>query len=233
MCKAFARAVLLIACLMAATLLFASPAFAAPAVNWVRAGTPIAYDLKSFQSTRFTASVNTANVWAVLKVKTGRGDVVVYKGSIPTANTTFTFPKWNGMGPDGRRLPPASYNYELTISKGGASATASGKILISNVYFGFSGHTYPDVIARCDGYLKARATNVYLTATTPVSEVGGGRWLGFGIKGPGDPDTNDFGVQVSLEHPVKRVDRFVADATGVWRFSAGGSDVDFVVTVIQ
>jgi hypothetical protein len=153
---------------VAGALLFAVPgvAFAAPAVNSAGFNHHIAYDLKSMQTTAFHAQVNTPGVYAVLKVSTTRGDVVLYRGAINVANQDVTLATWNGMGPDGKRLPSSiAYVWTLTISKGGTYASESGTVSVSRIRFDLSGAAYPGsgqaVYSR---YMLPGNANVYVFA---------------------------------------------------------------------
>jgi hypothetical protein len=92
-------------------------------VKSIKVTNAVAYDIKSLQSTRFLASVDTTGVYAVLKVKTAAGDLVLYKGPINTT-APVQLASWNGLS-GGKRLPSAVYGVTLTINKGGQTASAS------------------------------------------------------------------------------------------------------------
>jgi hypothetical protein len=162
------RLLVLVTLVVAFVAAAASPAFALK-VNWAKPSGPIAYDLKSLQKTYFQASVDTTNCYAVMKVKTGRGDVVIYKGAIPYANRTYTFPGWTGMGPDGKRLTTSNYPWELTISKGGNVATKTGRIPVTRIIWSVSNSAkdaqHTDSYSK---YMLAGKANVYFSARRPV-----------------------------------------------------------------
>lgn len=170
-----ARPCILVALVIAVALAWAAPAFAAPGILFAKYTNPIAYELKSLQSTRFYTRVDTANVWAALKVRTPYGDKYIYRGAIPTAGTNFYFPLWDGKGPSGQRLPTSvAYRWSLTVTRGGQSTTASGTIPVTRIYTSISGsvsqsyfdnfelftHTYHSYFVKgwVTAYLSARAT---------------------------------------------------------------------------
>jgi Tol biopolymer transport system component len=139
-------------------------------VSYVRCSNPIAYDLKSLLTARFSTRVNVSAAYAVLSVATPKGPAYIYRGAIPAADRDFTFPEWNGRGPDGAKLPPSSYVWTLTVTKGDLSpSTTTGKILVSNVTFTVNGkgtaraQLYPR-------YMIAASANCYISAF-PLSAV--------------------------------------------------------------
>jgi hypothetical protein len=146
----------------------AGPKGAAVAVIaiFVHVSNPIAYDLKSLQTTRFSTKTNVGGAYAVLSVDTPNGPVYLYRGAIPTADTDFFFPLWNGSGNDGKRLKPSTYPWKLTLSKGGlATTTTRGKILVANITFPVNGvgTGMPQFYER---HMNAGPANCYLTART-------------------------------------------------------------------
>lgn len=126
--------VLVCACLFAS----AAGAYAAPGVTQARFLNPVAYELKSLLSTRFTCNVDTAGTWGKLDVMGANGIVkTIYSG--PLVAGTNWFPLWTGLDAAGRRLPSASYDWRLTVSKGGQSTVVRGKITVSRIHFAIAG----------------------------------------------------------------------------------------------
>jgi len=161
--------------LFAAVLAFGVLAFAqsahALAINDVKYTGPVAYELKSLQTTRFYCSVDTPGVWATLRIKDGEGRVVktIYSGPINDANTWFYFPLWNGLDNNGKRLYTSSWNWELTVNKGGQTAVKTGKITVSKIAFFVTGRAqYPnvDLFSR---YMVPGNANIYVRTSSPVS----------------------------------------------------------------
>lgn len=169
-----ARALIALLFAGVASLLWTQIAFAAPAVNYAGFDRHIAYELKSMQRTVFHAQVNTVGVYAVLKVATMRGDVVLFRGGIDMANRDVTLASWNGMGPDGRPLPSSgAYVWTLTISKGGHYASSSGTISVSRIRFQLSSGAFPGskpiVFSR---YMIPGNANVYVFANVEGDDSG-------------------------------------------------------------
>lgn len=183
----FVRSAVLVSALaVAAVLLSATPALAMLKVNYLRSTNPIAYNLKSLQTTHFYASVDTTGVWADLVVKTPKGDIHVYRGPMNVANRNFWFPAWNGLGPNRTRLPSSGgYIVQLTINRGGQFATAKNSISISRWYGIVSGISEnslagPDptgidmITTRTPwAWVVPGNMNVYVHATSAVTTLGG------------------------------------------------------------
>jgi len=155
---------------------------AAPA--YVRSSNPIAYDLKSLLTTRFTTKVYQAGVNGVLSIATPKGPVYLYRGGMGPANTEFFFPLWNGKAA-GKRLPPASYEWTLTLSKPGMKASVTkGKILISNITFTVNGvgtgkaQSYKRYMIKgsANCYIAGKPLSATLTGPGGYSQ-GVSRWL--------------------------------------------------------
>lgn len=211
-------------------------------VNWVKSSNPIAYNLASLRSTRFSASVNTPNVWAELVVVNPKGgNITIFKGTIAGANSIVWFPQWNGKMPNGKLLPTASYDWRLTVTKGGQSAVAKGKIIVSRICFSMKGTVsgYVDTddfgnsIER-DGYMLQGNANCYVSVTTtfPEDQV---RML---ILGP-----LDYGVMVTWDPftnagPMSGTaylhDEYAPRAKGLHRIVwMGNKGVTYSATMVQ
>ncbi len=154
-----------------AVLAFAAPALAVPRATFVKYSNPIAYQLKSLQTTRFYTNVDTGNVWAELKVATPYGDRFIYKGPIAAAGKNFFFPLWNGTGPHGENLPSsAGYQWTLTVSQSGLSSATRGTIAVTKIYMGTHVKaTAADLLShdlevRRSAYLITGSFNIYVSA---------------------------------------------------------------------
>ena len=160
--------VLIVAAIVTIASLFAAPEARALRINEVRYTGPVAYELKSLQTTRFWCTVDTPGVWATLRIKDGQGRVVrtIYSGPIQEANKRFYFPLWNGLDDNGQRLFSASWNWELTVNKGGAVATKTGKITVSKIEFFLTGRVSDlkeDLFSR---YMIPGNANIYIRTST-------------------------------------------------------------------
>lgn len=142
------------------TFAFASTAFAAPGVTNAKFSNPVAYELKSLLSTRFTCDVDTPGTWGRLDILGANGVVkTVYNG--PLTQGTNWFPLWNGYGANGKRLPSASYDWRLTVTKGGESTIVRGKLTVSKIHFVISGQADPDTPYFYSRYMMPGNANVY------------------------------------------------------------------------
>lgn len=147
----------------ALSLALASPAVAAPKATEAAFTNPVAYELKSLLSTRFYCTVDTAGTWAVLDVFSADGIVkTVYSGPIAAANTKTYFPAWDGKDYLGRRLPSASYEWRLTLSKGGQSSVTRGKITVSRITFFVKGEGSTEGMDLQNRYMLPGNANIYL-----------------------------------------------------------------------
>jgi hypothetical protein len=231
---------------------------APPVINSIRYTNQIAYDLRSLQSTRFIANVDHDSTPATLTVKTMRGDVVVWHGRIPAADTNFFVPLWNGMGPDGRKLPPAVYDWEFKIgyqgegtnaairpmlAGGGESwvaARSSGKIIVSNVCFNVSGMALGSSEPRYhDAWMKPGNANMYvvldaLVDPSPVDSFDLQLW------GPVAGTYNVEKAWTGLAMGTRKTDTFYLrppkeiKTRGIHTFQcAAGYQVRYNITVIQ
>lgn len=166
-CRGWAprRRALVVATLACAfALVFAASAYAAPGVTNAKFSNPVAYELKSLLSTRFTCDVNTSGTWGKLDIMGANGIVkTVYSGPL-TAGTNW-FPLWNGMDASGKRLPSASYDWRLTVTKGGESTVVRGKITVSKIHFIVKGRLQDLGIAYYDRYMIPGNANIYFQAT--------------------------------------------------------------------
>lgn len=153
-----------------------------PKANFAKSSNSIAYDLKSFQTTRFTAAVDRPNVWATLTIRlpVGIPDKVIYDGPIAAANTTVFFPLWGGLTADGKRLSSANYDWELRLTKGGLSNYYTGKITVCRVRFVINGSSLDGVTRSHAMYMIPGSANCYIAAR---SEDWPDR-VGIGIAGP-------------------------------------------------
>ena len=130
-------------------------------VNSAAFSGPIAYRLKSLLTSRLTANINQSSVNARVVITGGGINWTIFNGPIANvANTNFTFPAWNGTNPaNGTQHVPfaGTYTFTLTVTKGGQTGTAAGRITIGNVY------------ATLKGSAAAGVTNnhvVFLTGST-------------------------------------------------------------------
>jgi hypothetical protein len=223
---------LLVVAAAAACILFAavSPAFALT-VKTLGSTNPVAYDIKSLQSTRFYAAADQPNCYAVLKVKTASGYITIYKGALGTATSYFS---WRGLSADGHRLPSAVYDYTLTVNKGTASATKSGKISVSKIWFTFSGRSVALATVKHRGYMKAGNANVYVSANSPTKPDS----MAMRIAGPGGLNSEIMYRYVYSWRPLSATVYLRAGTAirqnGIQEFAVRcANDVRYTVTVIQ
>lgn len=109
--------------------------------------------------------VDSANTWGRLDILGANGVVkTIYNGPLVAGSNWF--PLWNGMDSAGRRMPSASYDWRLTVSKAGESTVVRGKITVSKIHFVIKGGpTDPDG----DYYIRYMVpgnANIYVQATT-------------------------------------------------------------------
>jgi hypothetical protein len=131
---------------------------------------PVAYDIASLQKTTFRTSTDVSGARAVLTLRTSAGNKTIWSGTLPKANAVVALPAWNGMV-GGRRMATGSFDWDLKVTTTGGTTATSGKILLSKIYFGFSGVTAPGATRVHTGYTKAGFMNVYVSAGT--SSAGG------------------------------------------------------------
>lgn len=164
----FSRRILVVLALAAAmTFAFTTSALAAPGVTNAKFSNPIAYELKSGLYTRFTCDVNTPGTWGRLDILGANGVVkTVYSG--PMVQGTNWLPLWNGLDSSGRRLPSASYEWRLTVSKGGEVTTVNGKLIVCKVCFTVKG-TVSDGRLDVQRYMIPGTVNIYYTLGPTVS----------------------------------------------------------------
>lgn len=142
------------------TFAFASTAFAAPGVTNAKFSNPVAYELKSLLSTRFTCDVDTPGTWGRLDILGANGVVkTVYNG--PLTQGTNWFPLWNGYGANGKRLPSASYDWRLTVTKGGESTVVRGKLTVSKIHFVVQGRLTDLGEESYSRYMVPGSANIY------------------------------------------------------------------------
>lgn len=165
------RALLVLAMFTVALFVGVATAAAAPVVKEAAFTNPVAYELKSLLTTRFYCTVDTPGSWATLTVSNSKGVVkTLYSGAINTTSRTY-FPAWNGLDSAGKRLPTASYDWKLTITKGGSTTVKTGKITVSKVQFFLKGDYTPSgnlpptplafMFATYDRYMIDAPVNIY------------------------------------------------------------------------
>lgn len=135
-----------------------------PNAAFVKSSNSIAYNLKSFQTTRFSTSVDRPDVWARLSIRLPGTDKVIYDGPIHEAGKTFFFPLWDGKGPGGKPLPSANYDWELRITKSGATRYYTGRITVCRVLFAIRGSAADGGARSYPMYMIPGNANFYLTA---------------------------------------------------------------------
>lgn len=209
------------------------PAAAAPKLAVARFTNPVAYELRSFLTTRFVIRTDKEDVAVRLVLKTPSGDVVLHDGVVPNAaNTNYSLPVWNGLV-DGRRLPSSSYDWVLTVTKDGQTTTKTGKITISKVYFKMSG-TSAGTTNTHSYYMVPGNANLYIAArTSAVSDS-----IGIRLSGPGsyyfDAGTFAFGSAAKLDKTVRASGVNAIRARGYHTFRvAGKTAVRYSIIVIQ
>lgn len=207
-----------------------------PKANFVKASGSIAYNLRSFQTTRFTTSVDRPNVWARLKILLPGGipDRVIYDGPIRTANSTFWFPLWNGLDPNGHRLSSANYGYELRLTRNGISNYYVGKITVCRILFAIRGTSVGGKTEHHAAYMLPGNANCYVAARSAAPPDR----LGMQVSGPGGMNTR----LVSLGFPDTATvssTRYLRSGTtvrtaGTYAFDVTGTNqVSYGMTVIQ
>lgn len=145
--------------------LMAGTAYAAPVVTNAKFSNPVAYELKSLLTTRFTCDVDTAGTWGRLDILGASGIVkTIYNG--PLVQGTNWFPLWNGLDASGKRLPSASYDWRLTVSKGGESTVVTGKITVSKIHFFIKGRLQDLAAADELRYMIPGNANIYYDMVT-------------------------------------------------------------------
>lgn len=206
----------------------------APKALTARFSNPVAYELKSLLTTRFHASVDSPNVWAVLTVSCPSGPKTLYDGPIGAANQDFVFPAWNGTDAKGNRLTSSSYDWQLTVTKGGASSTTTGKITVSRIFFTMKGRSSAGAVIHHQGYMIPGSANFYVGATTTRASDS----LRITVNGPNhyNATVGDFGVVSASRLNTTAYLRGVAAIRSravhdLYVTSAG--DVTYGVTVIQ
>ncbi len=226
------------------TFAFASTAFAAPGVTYAKFSNPVAYELKSLLSTRFTCDVDTPGTWGRLDILGANGVVkTVYNG--PLTQGANWFPLWNGLDNAGKRLPSASYDWRLTVTKGAESTVVRGKITVSKIQFVVKGRSDGQVITFQDRYMIPGSANIYWQATNRTSSSSSlhvelrapstvaspvGRVVGYGDI-EFDPSETVKGTWYLRKEPGN--DTLLYDR-GVHRFAIRSLNVvDYYMTVIQ
>jgi hypothetical protein len=196
---------------------------------------PIAYELASFLTTRFTFKCDQPNVGAKLILKTASGDVVLVNKSATgnAANTTFSLLSWNGKV-NGQRLPSASYTWVLVLNKNGHTATLTGKLLISKIVFTLSGTSANNVPVSKQAYMVPGSANCYVSASTSAASDN----FKLKLSGPNGYNVNVGSWVLNSTKPLS-VTGYVNGANAVrsralhtWTMT-GLHDVDYTVTVIQ
>jgi hypothetical protein len=103
--------------------------------------------------------------WAVLDVFSADGIVkTVYSGPTTGGGALQTFPVCDGKDYLGRRLPTATYEWRLTLNRGGETSVTRGRVIVSRITFAVSAvessdEGYWDVE---DRYMIPGNANVYL-----------------------------------------------------------------------
>lgn len=149
---------------------------------------PIAYSLLSLQSTHMVANINQSAVHAMIVVNSTVGNWTIFNANIAnTAGANFTFPNWNGKNPvTGASVPfAATYNWTLTVTKNGQTATSTGTLIISNSYAKFTGSLGANATRNHIAYMigsaaSPKGVNIYVSATAASA----GR-LAIRVTGPG------------------------------------------------
>lgn len=164
-------AALLIAALVAGVFGGATSAHAAaPVVTGARFTGPIAYELKSLLTTRLTCNVDQAGTTGRLDILGANGVVkTIYNGPM-TAGTNW-LPVWNGLDSAGKRLPSATYDWKLTVAKGGESTVVRGKIAVSKISFIVKGNVAPGAAMTADRYMIPGTANCYIRASTSSGDT--------------------------------------------------------------
>jgi hypothetical protein len=207
---------------------------APPKASFVRYTNPLAYDLKSLRSTRFYTSVDKPNVWAELSVKCPTGTKYLYKGAIPNAGENFYFLPWDGMGPDGKRMTSAAYEWTLRLSQSGSTSTYTGKITVSRICFSISGTAKAGSPVRTSAYMVPGSANCYIAATSGAASDA----LYLSLAGPNGFAVAQRNFGVSSGAPLNAVS-YYRDAAAIrsagthaWTFT-GRVAPTYRVTVIQ
>jgi hypothetical protein len=204
-----------------------------PKAAFVKYTNPVAYDLKSLRTTRFYTRVDRDGVRAELTVRCPSGVKKIYSGSVGPKGQTFYFPAWDGTGPRGEKLPSAVYDWQLKLTKDGATRTYSGKISVSRVYFSLSGVAKGGSPVKRAAYMVAGNANCYVTAKTSS------RWdmLTVGLSSPAQSWPSRYWY-LGATSPLSTTTYFrgtaAVRAAGLKTWTVTGrSNVAYTLTVIQ
>lgn len=161
-CTALFATVALLAGLLAGV---ASAHAAAPVVTNAKFSGPVAYELKSLLTTRFSCDVDQAGTTGKLDILGASGVVkTIYNGAL--VQGTNWLPLWNGLDSSGNKLPSASYDWRLTVSKNGESTVVRGKITVSKINFYVKGSLANGASTSASRYMIPGTANCYIWAKT-------------------------------------------------------------------
>lgn len=135
-----------------------------PVVTSAKFSNPIAYQLKSLLTTRFSCNVDVSGATGKLQILNGNGVIVktIYNGALAAGANTL--PAWNGLDANGKRLFTAAWTWRLTVTKNGKSTVITGKIPVSKIYFSMTG-TATSLQSQIK-YMMPGNANIYIQAST-------------------------------------------------------------------
>jgi hypothetical protein len=209
--------------------------------NFIR---PIAYDIKSLQTTAFRFASGERGTRARLVVRGARSDggdlVLLDKVVDATVDSGWDvgpgpyYVTWNGRDEKGGRLRySAGYTWTLSVSlPGRAPESASGTVIVSRILFVRSGASFglPSIQT---GYLRPGAVNVYLTTGTQVAT---GDTLSLKLSGPGglSTRTRSFAVGRGTTCSARFAGSDAPRRSGIHSFTfTARRSSDYRMTVIQ
>lgn len=209
------------------------PAGPAPHIAYLKSTNPIAYSIGSKLTTKFYTSVDVTGAIAVMTVATPSGTKTIFNGPVAAANKAFYFPAWNGKDSSGKIMPSSSYSYTLKVTTTGGTATATGKITVSKIWFTMAGTAVAGAPKVHLGYMLPGNANIYVGGrTTMMSDA-----LAMKVSGPGGlsmavgtfrcASAGRMNVTSYIRPPA------VIKSKGVQTFTLSATNLTYAVTVIQ
>lgn len=146
---------------------------------------PVAYELKSLQSTRFGFSASEPDVNATLVVHGARsdgGDLALFTDSSVKLWPDPSQVAWTGRNEKGQRLRSGVYSWTLTATRPGRTPqTVKGSVLVCRIVFDKEGVSIGGSAQALRGYMIRGDARVYLTAFSPIP---GGDTVSIRLTGP-------------------------------------------------
>lgn len=209
------------------------PTGPAPHIAYLKWTNPIAYSIASKVMTRFYCSIDVTGAVAVMTVATASGTKTIYNGPVNVANKAVYFPAWTGKDTNGKTMPSSSYAYTLKVTTSGGTATATGKITVSKIWFTMAGTAATGASKVHQGYMLPGSANVYVGATTTMASDS----LKMKLTGPGGlnlalpPFACGSAARMNLTSYVRPP--AAIKAKGVQTFTLSATNVTYGITVIQ